>query len=193
MARDSEPVGPRTARLLRSTASRRVSIIPSDASAEPQDATTPWDINTDQQLRQWAHDQPNEIIKMLNELRSQRDTALELNEQWTVVQAEHDKRLDQLEVKQVTIDTLEEANKRYREEVLNLKDKLKEVVPHSADQPRPRQPTEPRVPTEPLPRQSTEDHTRRESSTLSGNDHHKSSKFPDPPVFIGEGEPTWNS
>jgi len=52
MARDSEPVGPRTARLLRSTASRRVSLIPSDAPAGPQDAAIPWDINTAQQLRQ---------------------------------------------------------------------------------------------------------------------------------------------
>ncbi len=193
MTRDSEPVESRTARLLRSTASRRVFIISFDASAESQNVTISWDINTDQQLRQWAHDQSNEVIKMLNELRSQRDTALKLNEQWIVVQAEHDKRLNQLEVKQVIIDTLKEANKRYREEVLNLKDKLKEVVSHSADQPRPRQPTEPRVPTKPLSRQSIEDHTRRESFTLSDNDHHKSFKFSDSSVFIGEGESTWNS
>ncbi len=81
------------------------------------------------------------------------------------------------------IDTLEEANKRYREKMLNLKDKLKEVS-HSANQPRPRQPTES------LPRQSIENHTRRESFTLFDNDHHKSFKFPNPPVFIDEDEST---
>ncbi len=188
MARDFEPVGPRTARLLRSTASRRVSIIPSDAPAGPQDAATPWDINTGQQLRQWAIDQPDEVIKMLVELRGQRDMALELNEQWIDVQADHTKRLDELEANQMTIDTQEETIAGLREEVLSLKKGQR-----SADQPRPRQPTEPRAPTESLPRQSTENHTRRDSSTLSGNDHHKSSKFPDPPVFTGEGEPTWDS
>ncbi len=52
---------------------------------------------------------------------------LKLNEQWIVVQVEHDKRLNQLEIKQIIIDILEEINKRYQEKMLNLKDKLKEV------------------------------------------------------------------
>ncbi len=186
MARDSEPVGSRTARLLRSTASRRVFLIPFDASAKPQNVATSWDINTSQQLRQWAIDQSDEVIKMLVELRDQRDMALKLNEQWTVVQAEHDKRLNQLEVKQMIIDTLKETNKRYQEKMLNLKNKLKEVL-HSADQPRPRQPTKP------LPRQSIENHTRRKSFTLFDNDHHKSFKFSNSSVFIDEDESTWDS
>ncbi len=116
---------------------------------------------------------------MLVELRGQRDMALELNEQWTGVQADHTKRLDELEVNQMTIDTQEETIAGLREEVLSLKKGQR-----SANQPRPRQPTEP------LPRQSTENHTRRESFTLSGNGHHKSFKFPDPPIFTGEDEPT---
>ncbi len=36
--------------------------------------------------------------------------------------------------------------------------------------------------------------SQRESSTLSGNgnenDHHKSVKLPDPPIFTGTGDPT---
>ncbi len=180
MARDSEPVGPRTARLLRSTASRRVSLIPADASAGPQDAATPWDINTGQQLRQWAIDQPDEVIKMLVELRGQRDMALKLNEQWTDVQVDHIKRLDELEVNQVTIDTQEETIAGLREKVLSLKKGQR-----SADQPRPRQPTKPRAPTE--------NYTRRESSTLSGNGHHKFFKFPNSSIFTDEDESTWNS
>ena len=88
------------------------------------------------------------------------------------------------------IDTLKEANKRYQEKMLNLKDKLKEVVSHSANQPRPRQSTEPRVSTKPLPRQSIENHTRRESFTLFDNGHHKSFKFSNSSVFIDEGEST---
>ncbi len=85
----------------------------------------------------------------------------------------------------MTIDTQEETIAELREEVLSLKKGQR-----SADQPRPRQPTEPRVPTKPLPRQSIENHTRRESFTLFDNDHHKSFKFPNPPVFTDEDEPT---
>jgi len=81
------------------------------------------------------------------------------------------------------IDTLKETNKRYQEKMLNLKNKLKEVL-HSADQPRPRQPTKP------LPRQSIENHTRRKSFTLFDNDHHKSFKFSNSSVFIDEDEST---
>ncbi len=186
MTRDFESVESRTARLLRSTASRRVFIISFNVSAESQNVTTSWNINTSQQLRQWTIDQSDEVIKMLIELRDQRDMTLKLNEQWIVVQVEHDKRLNQLEIKQVIIDTLEEANKRYREKMLNLKNKLKEVL-HSANQSRSRQSTKP------LPRQSIENHTRRESFTLFDNDHHKSFKFSNSSVFIDEDESTWNS
>ncbi len=102
-----------TAHLLRSIASRRVFIISFDVSAESQNVTISWDINTNQQLCQWAHDQSNEIIKMLIELRDQQNMTLKLNEQWIVIQVEHDKRLNQLKIKQMIINTLEETNKRY--------------------------------------------------------------------------------
>ncbi len=192
MTRDSESVESRTARLLRSIASRRVSLISVNASARSQNADISWNIKTEEQLRQWAHDQSNEIIKMLNELRSQRDMTLKLNEQWIVVQVKHNKRLNQLKVKQIIIDTLEETNKRYQEKMLNLKNKLKEVL-HSMNQSWSRQSTESRVSTKSLSRQSIENHTRRESFTLFNNNHHKSFKFLNSSVFIDEDESTWNS
>ncbi len=186
MTRDFESVESWTARLLRSTASRRIFIISFNASAESQNVTISWDINMSQQLRQWAHDQLNEIIKMLIKLRDQRDMTLKLNEQWIVVQVEHDKRLNQLEIKQMIIDTLEEINKRYWEKMLNLKNKLKEVL-HSVNQSQSRQFTES------LSRQSIKNHTRRELFTLFNNDHHKSFKFLNSSVFIDEDESIWNS
>ncbi len=176
MTRDSESVDSRTACLLRSIASKWVFLISFNASVDIKNADISWNIKTEKQLRQWAHDQSNEIIKMLNELRSQRDTTLKLNEQWIVVQVKHDKRLNQLEIKQMIINTLEEINKRYREKMLNLKNKLKEVS-HSANQSWSRQSMKSRVSTKPLFHQSIENHTRRESFTLFNNDHHKSFKF----------------
>ena len=182
-----ESVESRTAHLLRSTASRRIFIISFDASAESQNVTISWDINMSQQLHQWAHDQLNEIIKMLIELRDQRDMTLKLNEQWIVVQVKHDKRLNQLEIKQMIINTLEETNKRYWEKMLNLKNKLKKVS-HSANQSWSHQSTESQVSTKSLSRQFIENHTRRESFTLFDNDHHKSFKFLNSFIFIDEDE-----
>ncbi len=186
MTRDFKPVESRTAHLLRSTASRRVFIISFDVSAESQNVAISWNINMSQQLRQWAINQSDEIIKMLIELRDQRDMTLKLNEQWIIVQVKHDKSLNQLEIKQMIIDTLKETNKCYREKMLNLKNKLKEVL-HSANQSRSRQSTES------LSRQSIENHTWRESFTLFDNNHHKSFKFLNSSVFIDEDKSTWDS
>ncbi len=90
------------------------------------------------------------------------------------------------------IDTLEETNKRYQEKMLNLKNKLKEVL-HSADQSRSRQSTESQVSTKSLSRQSIKNHTQRKLFTLFNNDHHKSFKFLNSSVFIDEDESTWDS
>ncbi len=188
MTRDSESVESRTAHLLRSIANRRVFLISFDASARSQNVATSWNINTSQQLRQWAIDQSDEIIKMLVELKDQRDMTLKLNEQWIDVQVDHIKRLDELEINQMTIDTQEETIVELQEKVLSLKKRQR-----SANQSWPRQSTESRVSTKPLPRQSIENHTRRESFTLFNNDHHKSFKFLNSSVFIDEDESTWDS
>ncbi len=193
MARDAEPVGPRTTRLLRSTANRRVSILPSDAPAGAEEAATPWNINTEEQLFHWASNQPDEVLNMLNELRSQRDLALQLNEHWLLVQDDHKKRAEQLEAAFDKNDELEEKNNQLQSELLNVKAEQRQ-----ADRPRPRQVTQPaeQRPQEeasPTPEVEQRPRTSRESSTLSGNGNHKSTKFPDPPIFTGTGEPTWES
>ncbi len=182
MTRDFESVESWTARLLRSTASRRVFLISFDASAKSQNVATSWDINISQQLRQWAIDQSDEIIKMLIELRDQRDMTLKLNEQWIDVQVNHIKSLDELEINQMTINTQEETIVDLREKVLSLKKKQR-----SANQSRSRQSTKS------LSRQSIENHTRRESFTLFDNDHHKFFKFSNSFIFIDKDELTWDS
>ena len=196
MARDAESVGPRTARLLRSTANRRVSLLPTDAPAEAEEATTPWNIKNKEQLCQWAANQPDQIIDMLNELRSQRDLALQLNEHWILVQDDHKKRAEQLEAAFEKNDELEEKINQLQSERLNSKAEQRQ-----ADRPMPRQETQPaehranQEETPPTPEVDQRPRSSRESFTLSGNgnDHRKSTKFPDPPIFTGTGEPTWES
>ncbi len=113
MMYDFESVESQTAHLLKSIASRWVSLISFNASVNIKNADISWNIKTEEQLRQWVYDQSNKIIKMLNEFRSQQDMTLKLNEQWIVIQVEHDKRLNQLKIKQMIIDTLKEINKHY--------------------------------------------------------------------------------
>ncbi len=187
MTRDSESVESRTARLLKSTTNRQVFLISFDASVNVKNADISWNIKTEEQLHQWAYNQSNEIIKMLNKLKSQRNMTLKLNEQWIVVQVKHDKRLNQLEIKQMIIDTLKETNKCYWKKMLNLKNKLKKVL-HSTNQSWSHQSTESQVSTKSLSRQSIENHTWRKSFTLFNNDHHKSFKFLNSFVFIDEDE-----
>ncbi len=117
---------------------------------------------------------------------------LKLNEQWIIVQVEHDKRLNQLEIKQMIINILKETNKYYWEKMLNLKNKFKEVL-HSANQSQSCQFTEFQVSMKSLSRQSIENHIQHKSFTLFNNDHHKSFKFLNSFVFIDEDESTWDS
>jgi len=134
MTCNSESVELWIAHLLRNTASRRVSLISVNASAKSQNVTISWNINMNQQLHQWAIDQSDEIIKMLIKLRDQWDMTLKLNEQWINVQVDHIKRLNKLEINQITINTQEETIIKLRKKVLSLKKKQR-----SANQSRSRQ------------------------------------------------------
>jgi hypothetical protein len=180
MTHNSELVESWTAHLLKSTVSRRVSLISFNASTRSQNVAISWDINMDQQLRQWTIDQSDEIIKMLIELRDQQDMTLKLNKQWINLQVNHIKRLNELEINQTTINTQEETIIKLWKKVLSLK-KRQRSVNHLWS----RQSTKSRA--------SIENHTWRESFTLFDNDHHKFFKFLNSSIFTDEDESTWDS
>ncbi len=130
---------------------------------------------------------------MLNELRSQRDLALQLNEHWLLVQEDHKKRAKQLEVAFDKNDELEEKINQLQGERLNSRAEQRQ-----ADRPMPRQETQPaehRANQEEAPPTSEVDQrsrSSRESFTLSdnGNGHHKFVKLPDSLIFIGTDDST---
>ncbi len=203
MTRDVEPVEPRTTRLLRSTVNRRVSLLLIDASVEAEKAAISWNINIEEQLFHWVSNQSDEVINMLNELRSQRDLTLQLNEHWLLVQDDHKKRAKQLEVAFDKNDELEKKINQLQGERLNFRAEQRQ-----ADRPMPRQDTQPaeqRVNQEEasirrseVERSSTfEARSQRESSTLSGNenenDHHKSVKLPNSLIFIETDDSIWKT
>ncbi len=195
MTRDSESVESWTTRLLRSTANRRVFLLSFNVSAESQNVAISWNIKIKEQLRQWALDQLNEIIKMLDKLRDQQNMILKCNEHWIILQVEHTQRLKQLEINRTTMNTLEEINTRLQETMLKLKEKQ-----CSADQLRSRQFTESRFTTNHLSQQdielhaSIENHTWRETSTKFisfENEHHRFYKFSNLSIFTDEDELSW--
>ncbi len=180
MTRDSESVESWTAHLLRNIANKRVSLLSFNISTEAKNVEISWNIKIEKQLRQWALNQSNKIIKMLNELRDQWDMTLKCNEHWIVLQINHIKRLDELKINQTTIDTQEETIIELREKVLSLKKKQR-----STNQSRSRQSTKSRA--------SIENHTRRKSFTLFDNNHHKFFQFLNSFIFINEDKSTWDS
>ncbi len=196
MTRDVESVESRTARLLRSTVNRRVSLLLINVSVEAEEATTSWNIKSKKQLCQWVANQLDQIIDMLNELRSQRNLTLQLNELWILVQDDHKKRAKQLEVAFEKNDELEEKINQLQSERLNFKAKQRQ-----ADQSMSRQETqsvEHRVNQKETSLTSEVDQrswSSRESFTLfdNENDHHKSIKFSNSPIFIDTDEFTWES
>ncbi len=116
---------------------------------------------------------------MLNELRSQWDLTLQLNEHWLLVQNNHKKRAKQLKVTFDKNDELEKKINQLQGERLNFRAKQRQ-----ADQSMPRQDTqsaEQRV-------IQKEARSQRESSTLSDNenenDHYKFIKLSNSFIFI---------
>ncbi len=123
---------------------------------------------------------------MLNELRSQRDLTLQLNEHWLLIQEDHKKRAKQLEVTFDKNDELEKKINQLQDEWLNFRAKQRQ-----ADQSMLRQDT-----------QSAEQQvnqkeacSQQESSTLSDNenenDHHKFIKLLNSLIFIEMNDFIW--
>ncbi len=188
MTHDVKPVELRTTRLLRSIVNKRVSLLLINASVEAEKTVIAWNINIKEQLFHWVSNQLNEVINMLNEFRSQRDLALQLNEHWLLVQDDHKKRAKQLEVAFDKNDELEKKISQLQGERLNFRAKQRQ-----ADRPMPRQDTQPaeqRV-------NQKEARFQRESSTLSDNenenDHHKFIKLLNSLIFIETDDSIWET
>ncbi len=193
MTRDVESVKSRTTRLLRSTVSRKVSLLLINASVEAEKAVIAWNINIEKQLLHWVSNQLNEVINMLNELRSQRDLTLQLNEHWLLIQEDHKKRAKQLEVAFDKNDELEKKINQLQGERLNFRAKQRQVDWSMSRQDT--QSAEQRV-NQKVERSSTfEAHFQRESSTLSENEnnHHKFIKLSNSLIFIETDDSIWET
>ncbi len=181
-----ESVELRTTHLLRSIVSRRVSLLLINASVEAEKAVIAWNINIEEQLFHWVSNQLNEVINMLNELRSQWDLTLQLNKHWLLVQDDHKKRVKQLEVTFDKNDELEKKISQLQGERLNFRAKQRQV-----NWSMPRQDTqsaEQRV-------NQKEARSQRKSSTLSDNenDHHKFVKLSNSLIFIETDDSIWET
>ncbi len=186
MTRDVKSVESWTTHLLKSTVSRRVSLLLINASVEAEKVVITWNINIKEQLFHWVSNQLNEVINMLNELWSQRDLILQLNEHWLLVQDDHKKRAKQLEVAFDKNDELEKKISQLQGERLNFRAKQRQVDRSMSCQDT--QSAEQRV-------NQKEARSQRESSTLSDNenDHHKFIKLSNSLIFIETDDSIWET
>ncbi len=193
MTCDVKSVEFRTTRLLRSTVNRRVSLLLINASVEVEKAVIAWNINIEEQLFHWVSNQFSEVINMLNELWSQRDLTLQLNEHWLLVQDDHKKRAKQLEVAFDKNDELEKKINQLQDEWLNFRAKQRQADRFMFRQDT--QSAEQRV-NQKVERSSTfKACFQRESSTLSDNwnDHHKFIKLLNSLIFIKTDDSIWET
>ncbi len=175
-----------TTHLLKSIVNRRVSLLLIDASIEAEKAVIAWNINIEEQLLHWVSNQLDKVINMLNELQSQQDLTLQLNEHWLLVQEDHKKRAKQLKVAFNKNDELEKKINQLQDERLNFRAKQRQ-----ADWSMSRQDTqsaEHRV-------NQKEVHFKWESSTLSDNenDYHKFIKLSNSLIFIETDDSIWET
>ncbi len=188
MTHDVESVESWTTRLLKSTVNRRVSLLLIDASVEAEKAVIAWNINIEEQLFHWISNQLNEVINMLNELWSQQDLTLQLNEHWLLVQDNHKKRAKQLEVAFDKNDELEKKISQLQDERLNFRAKQRQADQSMLHQDT--QSAEQRV-------NQKEARSQREFSTLSDNenenDHHKFVKLSNLLIFIKTDNSIWKT
>ncbi len=188
MIHDVESVESWTTRLLRSIVNKRVSLLLINASVEAEKAVIAWNINIKEQLFHWVSNQFNKVINMLNELQSQRDLTLQLNEHWLLVQDDHKKRAKQLEVAFDKNNELEKKISQLQDERLNFRAKQ-----HQADRSMSRQDTQSAEQRD----NQKEACFQREFSTLSDNenenDHHKFIKLSNSLIFIETDDSIWET
>ncbi len=186
MIHDVKSVESWTTHLLKSTVNRRISLLFINASVEAEKAVISWNINIKKQLFHWVSNQFDEVIHMLNELQSQQDLTLQLNEHWLLIQNNHKKRVKQLKVVFDKNDELKKKINQLQCERLNFRAKQRQ-----ADWSMSRQDTqsaEQRV-------NQKEARFQRESSTLSDNknDHHKFIKLLNSLIFIKTDDSIWET
>ncbi len=183
---DVESVESWTTHLLRSIVSKRVSLLLIDASVEAEKAVIAWNINIEEQLFHWVSNQLSEVINMLNELWSQWDLTLQLNEHWLLIQDDHKKRAKQLKITFDKNNELEKKISQLQDERLNFRAKQRQ-----ADWSMSRQDTQS---AEQWVNQK-EARSQREFSTLSENenDHYKFIKLLNLLIFIKTDDSIWKT
>ncbi len=123
---------------------------------------------------------------MLNELQSQRDLTLQLNEHWLFIQDDHKKKAKQLKVTFDKNDELEKKISQLQDERLNFRAKQRQADRSMSHQDT--QSAEQQV-------NQKEAHFQQESSTLSDNknNHHKFIKLSNSLIFTETDDFIWET
>lgn len=123
-ASDDTPLSRKAKDLLEKTANRRVSMLPNDAPAEVDAATSPKLINNANQLKHWVRSDCDAVLNLIKEYRQERDMALQCVEEWNVIAVERDQALNYAANAQERAKEAKEAARRMKGINLDLSDQL---------------------------------------------------------------------
>ena len=166
---EDQTPGHRVQRLLRSAGKRRTTLLPDNAATGAKEAATAWDINSNEQVLHWAQSNPGAVLKVLDALRKDRDTAIECLDHWK----DMEDRLAAAEAVEVNANTLQEEVNLCREELQEVYE-ARDLAIEQRDQAR----AAARV-------------TPAASSTNTANGGKRSPKHPDPPILTNGDNPTY--
>ena len=176
--------------LLQRTEGRRVSVLPSDASDKIEDAISPARIKSQQQLEHWVKTDPGQVLFHLKELHQERDAALECVESWEQLE-EKQKETLQIAIKaQERCLTAKDERDRLREKIAPLQEEVMthEEKIHELKEALVREQDKNASLEADLARSRRELRESPSPSTIAGK---RSAKFPDPAVFTGSDDPTF--
>ena len=150
---------------------RRKSVSSTLSSDAPDDANSPWDIKNTNQLQRWVDVDSDNVMKMLDELRKQRDLGIEACELF-----------EQIPADDIWKSRFEEAARSLKRLAKELSDKDKAYAKELSDL---------RFQMADMAQRQREE--TPSGSTLSQSSSKRSIKLPDPPQFSDGIDPEWDS
>lgn len=178
----------RLQRILKETAPRRYSVLPEPE--EDIEVADPWQIASHEQFQQFVRHDTESVWDMLQSIRLQRDELCTFAEWYRDLKAEKDSVSIKYESSLKEINEANDAASRYRNQALELQEKVNAYARKSLD----KEPeTSPYKPERSFKSKSTpEGLDASDSSPLITPKKDKSTKLPDPPPFTDGKDPTWD-
>ena len=159
-------------KLIADTNNRRHSVILQDEQQTTEEVDSPWQINTDRQLQQWAKKKPTELLSMINQIRQERDDFREIAIRFDVMWIDKETAIQSEYQAHKLVEQANSTAETWRKRAIDLQKTLNKVNLEANQS-----------------EQATEQSPLRSHATTK---YEKTSRLPDPPIFTDGLDPTWD-